>query len=272
MSPEQLGYPILAAQTAAQAAKPQWIETLDALGLFVDRAGWPIVAFVALVLLRKPLQKLRWAKFKDWFELDLGRELEKVERNVPATDTAAPPSANELAKAGEIERIASRVDPEQVRRAAVDLANEYERVRAGASPGHERTRRMEVVMAKMRALGRAVVPFRYELRASASPGQRLMAIASYQVAPDYEALGWLVARIREEKPFVGYHAAVALLVAAQDGGAGKHLKELQEAEKLTATLDLRPDTDRDMTIQGFKAQVRSLEAQYAKQPAASSPE
>lgn len=266
MSPELFGYPILAlAQTSAQAPKPQWIETLDAVGLFVDRAGWPIVALTALVLLRKRLANLRWLKLKDYVEMDLGRELEKVERNAPVTDKAAPPSADELARAGQIERLASKVEPEQVRRAAVDLANEYERVRASASPGHARTRRMEVVMSKMRALGRAVVPFRYELRASASPGQRLMAIASYQVAPDYEALGWLVERVREEKPFVGYHAAVALLGAAQDGGAGEHLKELQEAKKLAAALDLAPDTDRDMTIQAFKAQVQSLETQQAAQ-------
>ena len=117
---------------------------------------------------------------------------------------------------------------------------------------------MEVVVSKMRALGRAVVPFRYDLRASPSPGQRLVAIASYQVAPDYDSLGWLVDRLGAEKPFVGYHAAVALLTAAQDGLAKDNLDELQKAVQLVAALDLPADSDRIATIQQFTARVQAL--------------
>src|SRR5215207_9214061 len=47
-------------------------------------------------------------------------------------------------------------------------------------------------------------------------GERLAAVTVLQVIPDPEYLPWLVDRIAAEKPFIGYHAAVALLAAARE--------------------------------------------------------
>jgi len=65
------------------------------------------------------------------------------------------------------------------------------------------------------AIGRAAFPIRYELIQSPSPGQHLQAIASLQVHPDFELLEWLAGRIRVEKPFIAYHAIVALNTACR---------------------------------------------------------
>lgn len=109
------------------------------------------------------------------------------------------------------------------------LARDYEELRASMLPGDERTRRMEVVMSKMRTLGLAIFPWRLNLMNSDSPGERLAAIAALQVRPDYEALTWLGDRLRTEKPFVGYHAAVALVQAARSSDAPAHLPALTAA-------------------------------------------
>jgi hypothetical protein len=55
-----------------------------------------------------------------------------------------------------------------------------------------------------------------KLRNSGSPGERLAACAWLQVYPRADALPWLAGCLGGEKPFIGYHAAVALLAAARD--------------------------------------------------------
>ena len=84
-----------------------------------------------------------------------------------------------------------------------ELAAEHERVRGSMRVSDTRTRAMEVVVSKMRTIGRAAYPLRHELSVSASPGHRLQAIASLQVMPDYDLLDWLANRIDQERPFVG---------------------------------------------------------------------
>ena len=259
--------PILSAMTATQAgAKPAWIQAVDAIGQFIGNAGWPIALILALILFREPIKQIKSLGWKDW-KIEIGKQLEQAGKLAQQESTGKPtaPTAEEVAKSGEIGRLATSVDVDHVRRTALQLATEYERVRGSMSPGNDRTRRMEVVVSKMRALGRAVIPLRYELRAAASPGQRLVAIASYQVAPDYEALEWLIDRLPEEKPFVGYHAAVALLVAARDPRAREYWQDLQRALKRLGEVEKRlpADSDRSTTLREFKTRVEELGVQDA---------
>jgi hypothetical protein len=62
-----------------------------------------------------------------------------------------------------------------IRDQLVGFANEYERIRATMPSGDERTRRMEVVVAKMRTLSIAGYPLLDDFSKSSSPGQRLAA-------------------------------------------------------------------------------------------------
>jgi hypothetical protein len=88
---------------------------------------------------------------------------------------------------------------------------------------------MEVVVSKMRTLGRAIYPLRHEYAESPSPGKRLVAIAALQVLPDFDLLNWLADRLEAEKPFVGYHALVALLLAIRSPGSREWLRQIEGA-------------------------------------------
>ncbi len=95
------------------------------------------------------------------------------------------------------------------------FAQEYETTRASMRAGPERTRAMNAVVAKMRALALAADLFLDEFMAADSPGRRLAAICILQLKPEMRALPWLTDRMRQEQPFVFFHAAVALLNTAR---------------------------------------------------------
>jgi hypothetical protein len=103
-----------------------------------------------------------------------------------------------------------------------DLAREYQRRRDSmrASPG--RTEEMETIVTQMRTLAPTAFPLLDVLSRSDKPGERLAAISILEVIPQATHLDWLARRLGKtndgesvEKPFVGYHAAIALLSAAK---------------------------------------------------------
>jgi hypothetical protein len=120
---------------------------------------------------------------------------------------------------------------------------------------------MEVVVSKMRTIGQAFFPVRHEFAASPAPGKRLMAIASLEVSPDYDMLDWLAERISSEKPFVQYHALVAILLAAKALPAKAYLPSFERAvEKLDhPTFDRA--TDRGRVLDQIKLALADLKAQ-----------
>jgi hypothetical protein len=107
------------------------------------------------------------------------------------------------------------VDLESVRKKVDEFAEEYQRIRSSMKPGDERTRKMEdLVSTRIRTLGLSTYPLLHELTEAADPGHRLAAAIVLQQKPHPDYLQWLALRLGEEKPFVGYHAAVALSAAA----------------------------------------------------------
>ena len=85
-------------------------------------------------------------------------------------------------------------------------------------PSDERTRRMEVIAAKMRGLACDAYFLLPELSRSEGPGSRLAAVSLLEVKPALDYLDWLASRLMPEKPFVGYRAALALVSAARTLG------------------------------------------------------
>jgi hypothetical protein len=140
------------------------------------------------------------------------------------------------------------------------LAAEYQQVRDSMLPGNKRTRAMEVVVSKMRTIGQAFFPIRHEFAGSASPGKRLMVIASLQVSPDYDMLDWLAERVGSEKPFLQYHALVAILLAVQGSNAKAYIRSLEAAvEKISRFKDnLDGDMSRIGTLEQIKKAVENL--------------
>lgn len=128
-------------------------------------------------------------------------------------------------------------------------ADTYERLRRTMPPGDARTRRMEVVASRLRSLGQSTAALLPELVSSRQPGERLAAVCALQAVPDAEYLDWLADRICGEKPFVGYHAALALLHAARLLPAGDLPRLAAAMGRAEACAErVRPDTDRASTL------------------------
>jgi hypothetical protein len=134
-----------------------------------------------------------------------------------------------------------------VRSEIVDLAEGYEQIRRDMPSGGPRTRRLTEVFSSMKAKASGVVPLLAEFEQSGSPGLRLAAIAILQMFPNVDHLDWLAHCLdpTEEKPFVGYQAAVALLEATRSLPASNCAKlrvAVTEASQIAATL--QGDEDR----------------------------
>lgn len=123
---------------------------------------------------------------------------------------------------------------ENVRAEVMELALKYARIRTEMLPGDSRTRKMEDVFTDMRILAFKSYPLLNDLANSTIIGERLAAIAILQAKPELltqseVGLDWIVKRIAEEKPFVGYHATKTLFAAAHYPKFFTLNRELQKA-------------------------------------------
>jgi hypothetical protein len=131
------------------------------------------------------------------------------------------------------------------------LAARYNETRDVMAAGDSRTIVMERIAAEMRDVASQAPHFMPELVKSSDPGERLAAIMALQVGARAEYLPWLADRVdpQTEKPFVGYHAAVALRVAANRLPIEDIATIRSCVEQARARSRLRPDSDRDRTMQ-----------------------
>jgi hypothetical protein len=151
---------------------------------------------------------------------------------------------------------ASESDLEVIREQIAAAAHDYEQLRKDMPAGGPRTRRMEVVASTMRTLAASSVAILDELIGSESPGKRLGAVTALQVIPDVRRLPWLAQRIAAEKPFIGYHAAVALVTAARE--LPQHqLPDVASAVDAaeSAAARLPPDADRAITLRNARREL-----------------
>jgi hypothetical protein len=146
---------------------------------------------------------------------------------------------------------------EIVWRQITDIAEEYQRVRQSMPSGPERTRRMEVVASRMRTLAQAAFPLLPQLMKRTEPGMTLAALTALQAVPDVRYLEWIAEQVGHEQPFIGYHAAVALLAGARElpeRGLGELEAALTRAETY-ASRKFRPDADRSLTLRDTWAEL-----------------
>jgi hypothetical protein len=258
-------------------------EHVSAMAAVISAFAWPVVVALFLLTQRQVITSVlnRLKRFK---ALGFEGELEELERAVTegaqkqlreetplvlGVETASPhersallgmsPAALDAAET--VNQLARDADPAVIRQQVRELAREYESVRAAMTAGDQRTRRMEFVFAKMRTLALAAHPLLDELKRSSSPGERLVAVAILQVHPDPPSLDWLAQRVCEEKPFIGYHAAVALLHAAR--GLDTQYREKVQAAINKALACLGPDkvdpTDRGRVLTEAKQVASGVE-------------
>jgi len=177
-------------------------------------------------------------------------ELEKAAKGVDSSQPKGlPPTQKQMVIAQKIGAMSLKTDRAAIHDQVIAVAREYERTRSAMPPSDERTRRMETVVAKMRALAYAAQDLLPELKSSDLPGDRLACIAFLQVKPRVDYVPWLAERLPVEKPFVSYHAAVALRAAAlhlEDAELPAVMSALERGREL---LQGKPaDTDRDKTL------------------------
>jgi hypothetical protein len=258
---------VLQGQPAQTESVSWWTPVgLNAIAGFISAVVWPALALFIVLRFSPQLIGLfgRMTKVEVFgVKADIQTQLDRVAEEASSlVGLSRAPSKEDLRTAGKVEEIFGQGDSALIRQQVDILAAEYEDIRASMPSGDARTRRMEVVFAKMRAIGRAAYGIRYELIQSPSPGRRLQAIAALQVGPDYELLDWLADRILVERPFVSYHALVALNMAAADKRAQEHVDELQVAlQKAVQNAEKLPaESDRLKVLNDFKARVTTLKA------------
>jgi len=174
----------------------------------------------------------------------------ELEREVRAADSTSKglPSDAQVAAAERLGRVALSVDEPVLRRQVEELAREYERTRSSMRAGMERTRRHDEIVVRMRTLGMAARFLLPELTNSSSPGMRLVAIALLEVTPDRGYLAWLADRFaaEAERPFVVYHAAIALCAASSQLDPSDVEPHLSIA--LSRAAQLKPDGPRSQIL------------------------
>jgi HEAT repeat protein len=118
---------------------------------------------------------------------------------------------------------------------------------------------MEQIFQKMRGIATAAYPLLDELAGSPSPGERLAAVSVVQVFAAERSLPFLVKLVASEKPFVGYHATVALRFAV--GAMGSHmypqlLDAIHEAQAALRSASVGFDTDRQTVLRVAEQELR----------------
>jgi hypothetical protein len=209
-------------------------EYFRAVADLISAVAWPAIVLYVLVAFRTRIAGLLDnaeslmlpGGFEAKFRRTLDREAEAIIQDKKAGQDSMP--SRQLVAAQRVEQLAEPKGRDFARQQMLSLAREYELVRASMSPGDKRTREMEKLTTKMRTLGLAASASLIEFMDSDSPGARLAAVAILQVQPNPNTLDWLAERFKVEQPFVAYHAAVAMLVAARVLGP-KHGQDLRNA-------------------------------------------
>ncbi|WP_208942715.1 hypothetical protein [Paracidovorax avenae] len=153
------------------------------------------------------------------------------ERESQVSDELAPiPSIPSEAsvKAAQAVADAAPSDPEVILNPLRQLANEYESLRRHADYSPERTRQMTEIVRRMRPHAIAAAPYIAELMCSTSTGEHLAATVILQMKYMPEHMHWLARRIVEERAFIGYQAASALLARVRVAGVPE-CKAIQQA-------------------------------------------
>lgn len=206
---------------------------LSSVAAILQALAWPAVAALFLITYRTRIKslidvltkKLETAtRVKAWqFEVETAEQeikrvvdqtgvaanAEQLSAKVPESQVQAAREVNDTLRASPIsDQAAIRAVGRQIR----DLAVDYDQTRASMSSGPSRTRHMNEIAAKMRALSLAARPLLHTLMGGQTAGERLAAICILQVAPAGEYFAWLIERImQEQQPFLLFQASLAVL-------------------------------------------------------------
>jgi hypothetical protein len=188
--------------------------------------------------------------------------LASLPQAVADPDLPAALTAQELRVAERIQQATRAEDLPAMVEKMRSLAREYEQIRQTDESSPERTQKMANIVQKMRGLALATMPALPDFMRSSSPGERLAAVAMLQTRFDPAHTLWLAERLVEERPFIGFNAASALMSASKNL-AGESLHQLfesvQAAQARLAELGLK-ESGRDGMIERILAQADAKQA------------
>jgi hypothetical protein len=180
--------------------------------------AWPALITGLLIASRKSFPKLLASftdligrsdhvKIMDLIDIELKRVGQQAEEkgeashDIPMEDREA---------AGRVGWLSSEVRLSDIQKRLSELADEYEETRANMSPGADRTRAMNAIVARMHTLAVLARPLLPLFATSDRPGKRLAAITILELNPSLDYVDWLVERMSKETPFLLFHASLAL--------------------------------------------------------------
>ncbi|WP_047243860.1 hypothetical protein [Chromobacterium subtsugae] len=139
---------------------------------------------------------------------------------VPADGAPAEPVVPSAASLSAAQAVANAApaDPNLVLQPLWKLAAEYETLRIQKGYSWERTRDMAEIVRLMRPHAIAAAPYIIDLMHSTSTGEHLAATVILQMKYMPVHMEWLARRLVEERAFIGYQAASALLARMRVAG------------------------------------------------------
>lgn len=267
---------VISADTVAGMLSAHPGDTLKGVADLVRAIAWPISISIVLIYFRSAItnQLPRVTKVTvpgGSIELEriVSEQLQEAatEAQTQTVEAIGNVSQEDLQRARAVDRAATNESLPEFKNKMLDLAAEYRQVRGSMPSGEARTRAMSVLVAQMRTLGQAAYPFRGELAFNDDPGQRIAAIAIAQVQPDPTMLGWLASRIGPtERPFVQYHALLALLIAIRNGDASEAVgfdHAYRTAQLGYDGLSIGERTDRADLLAEIREEVTRLRGAFA---------
>jgi len=206
---------------------------ITALGTLLNAIAWPASFLILFIYFRKDvrhtlsklptvLMRLRKVKLAG-LEAELDALADKASDSGEITADQARTAVGLAVEAKAIghDHILAELDK---------LCLQIDTVRRTMRAGAPRTQEMSRIVVKMRALAPSVIDHVVAYKNSGSEGSRLAAITMMQMVPDIADIPWLLDRFRIEKPFSFYHAALALINAA-NSLTGQRRAEATQATK-----------------------------------------
>jgi hypothetical protein len=212
-----------------EKSKDGFFETIKSITDLISASAWPLVVLLLVIWYRKQIGgalnalagRLKEAEGLEFGPLKIA--LSKSATLATKTPVGAEPEDQQKAieqqtKVAQDLRDKVIQDPgvlPEIRKKMDELARQYELLRAARDQEGRKASEAEIVamnkiVFQMRALAISCLPYWDEYAQSERPGDRLAAVVIVQMSPDPKYLDWLDVRFEVDRPFIFYHAALAL--------------------------------------------------------------
>lgn len=233
---------------------------VTAIAALVGALAWPIAVFGIVFILRKELKAIA-AKVPTALDRMQSIKIGVVEAQLKGlADQAAkneegkaPVTPEQIRVAANLQARSAEIGKDQLLSQLDRLSIEYDTVRRTMRGGSERTQEMTKILVQMRGLAPAVSDMMEAYKTSGAAGSRLAAIAMMQMEPEKADIPWLRDRFKSERPFIFYHAALALQNVVDSSTGNRREEAVRAAEEGLAALHSFSETPDANTVHVLEA-------------------